>query len=181
MPDQTTYMYRQNIQYADFTASYLSSLRQNSIWYMEASPDWVPAYTTLNDYEVYDHLISVVVSGSVLSENSKHEPKIHVGGSPINTTRSKTVYKCTSLEDDTTIISLFPEKNIIYNRELYKFETGQSFTFPLNQKETYFFVAKGVVSINGNERGPFHMLKFSAGETLNLTCSEASYVIRIWE
>jgi len=180
MADQTIYMYRQIIDYADFTAYYLSSLRANSIWYIDAAPDWLPAYNN-SEFLVYDNQISFVTSGSLKAENNNHEEKIHVEGSPINISRSKSIYKCTSLEDNTTAISLYPKKNIIYNRELYKFETGQSFTFPLNQKETYFFVAKGVVSINGNERGPFHMLKFSAGETLNLTCSDASYVIRIWE
>lgn len=180
MVDQTTYMYRQTIEYPDFTAAYLSSLRANSVWYIDASPDWVPAFDS-SDFLVYDHLISIVTSGRLKAENSKHTERIHEAGSPINISRSKTVYRCTSLVDDTTSVSLFPKQNIIYNRELYTLSVGQSVQVPTIDKPTHFYIAKGLVSINGTERGAFHMLKIEPNQEINVVCSEDSYLVRIWE
>lgn len=185
MAGQTTYMYRQVIEYADFSVVYLSSLRANSVWYEGEAASWLPAYPGSEgehaDYNVYDDAIFLVVSGKINTQNSKHHDVEYVAGQGMHMTRSKTRYRITALEDKTTSVCLKPKNQIIYNRSLVTLNAGETTTLEIVPAVSHYFIAKGKVKINGIEKSGFQMIKFPANEAITVECLEDCYVLRAWE
>lgn len=182
---KTTYMYRQVIEYADFSVSYLSSLRANSVWYEGPAADWLPPYPGSEgehaEYNVYDDSIFLVISGKISTRNMKHHDVDYVAGQGMHMTRSKTRYRIVTLEDATTSVCLKPKAKIIYERSLVSLNAGETTRIDPMYRDNQFFIAKGKVKINGIERTPFHMMKVVANTPITIECLEECYVLRMWE
>jgi len=175
----------QIIETLHFTIRYASTLSNKTSWYDGPAPSWVPVYAHTTDPEAkewfrYQPNIFMVTNGSVLIQNKKHPDFIFTKGQGTSMTRSKTIYKLTAIEDNTSWFCLIPKKNMIYQRSIMSLNSGDTIS-ETNNQETFYFVATGKININTTDRQTFSLIKFGANEVVNLTALEDSYLIKIWE
>lgn len=179
------YMFKQFLNFEDFTISYLHAEKKGSVWYEGTSPEWAEPYPYSEgehaEYNVWDNCIFLLISGKMSTESRRHHSVKYVAGQGMHMTRSKGRYKITTLENNTESVCITPNKKIIYQRSLASLNSGESIKFPVVSSESFCFVAKGKVKINGKQTQAFDMIKYEPNEIVEINCIEQCYVLRMWE
>lgn len=179
------YMFKQNLNFNDFTISYLHAAKKGSVWYEGPAPDWAQPYPYSEgehaEYNVWDNCIFLLINGKMSTESRRHHSVKYVAGQGMHMTRSKGRYKITTLEDNTESVCITPHKKIVYQRSLASLNPEEIIQFPTVASESFCFVAKGKIKINQTETQAFDMIKFEPNQPVTIECIEQCYVLRMWE